>query len=240
MERKDSFTLIELLVVIAIIAILAGMLLPALNQARDKARSISCTSNLKNIGTAVIQYTADYNDWYPHYGTTMFLTDNRISWPQLIMQYINGMPARESGNTDIYATAAMQRACVTGVFRCPSRVDSEICSNTGYGNNGDWGGYGWNLMYMGYDNRERTAAWPYDPWVKMSMVGKSSQTLMAGDANWRSGLDEALKFTLRALDTYNPLTSGVHSGSGNHIWADGHVSNFKATAAQADWFFIKK
>jgi prepilin-type N-terminal cleavage/methylation domain-containing protein len=67
MKRNVKFTLIELLVVIAIIAILAAMLMPALNKTRDVAQSAKCTANLKQIGVMTTTYCNDYDDWVlPH------------------------------------------------------------------------------------------------------------------------------------------------------------------------------
>jgi len=65
--NRSGFTLIELLVVIAIIAILAAILFPVFAQARDKARSAACLNNVKQLATAIMMYTQDYDEILPHH-----------------------------------------------------------------------------------------------------------------------------------------------------------------------------
>lgn len=78
---SNKFTLIELLIVIGIIAILASMLLPALTKARKKAKSIACTNNLRHLGLAFLQYTSDYDAFFPPFKYSQFRP-----WCRLIMK----------------------------------------------------------------------------------------------------------------------------------------------------------
>jgi prepilin-type N-terminal cleavage/methylation domain-containing protein/prepilin-type processing-associated H-X9-DG protein len=143
MQRSKGFTLIELLVVIAIIAILAAILFPVFAQARERARAISCTSNLKQIGLATNMYAQDYDETYPcgwgefDAGHTMW----RVALQPYIQKY-----GDTSGN--LYDSSKYGN---TGIFMCPDVNGSTATYGpTSYGYNA-FGG-----MTLGWSDREHT------------------------------------------------------------------------------------
>jgi prepilin-type N-terminal cleavage/methylation domain-containing protein len=109
--RNRAFTLIELLVVIAIIAILAALLLPALTQAKARAWSVRCVSNLRQINVAMRLYADEYNELYPESGTTIHWDSvdaqppdgsGRASWMQQLIAF--------TVNTNLYHCPADKRS----------------------------------------------------------------------------------------------------------------------------------
>src|SRR5579872_1686443 len=89
LRSRHGFTLIELLVVIAIIAILAAILFPVFAQAREKARAISCLSNLKQLGLAYRMYSQDYDEMIlPDYEYVNHARSNILWYPDIVYPYI--------------------------------------------------------------------------------------------------------------------------------------------------------
>lgn len=122
-KSRDFFTLIELLIVIAIIAILAGMLLPALNSARSKAREVSCKSNLKQLGLAVNMYIEDNQGFLPLRLLTMTSSEGvtvQQSYAGGLMEYI--LPGKIKFGNDSYRVIPRYPK----TFECPSFPEEPV------------------------------------------------------------------------------------------------------------------
>lgn len=215
LRTRAAFTLIELLVVIAIIAILAAILFPVFAQAREKARSISCASNLRQIGIAYLQYTQDYDETTP--------TVSKAKQPG----GLNGTTYSPAWYTVInpYVKSA-------GLFVCPDRTDvipENACSQDNFFNLPTCIGYGYNDGMISDGGYGLLLKQTTDANGKTLRPGRSIADIvypadMVAFGDTYDDLSVALDNILSKLSPYSTKRLR-HMQRFNFCFVDGHVKN---------------